>query len=40
MKEKANNKAKSHFNAPFNNVKVQLTILTVAGNEIITVIVL
>jgi len=36
----ANNKAASHFNAPFIKLKVQLTIFTVAGNEIITVIVL
>jgi hypothetical protein len=39
MKAKENNKATSHFNAPFNKVNVQLTILTVAGKEIMTVIV-
>jgi len=32
--------AASQRKAPFNNVMVQLTTLTVAGNEIITVIVL
>jgi hypothetical protein len=37
---KANNKAASHFSAPFNKLNVQLTIFTVAGKEIITVIVL
>jgi hypothetical protein len=31
---------KSHFKAPFKNVKVQLTILIVAGSDIITVTVL
>jgi hypothetical protein len=40
MYAKAKTKGTSHFNAPFNNVIVQLTILTVAGKEIITVIVL
>jgi len=40
IKAKANNNATSHFKAPFKSVNVQLTILTVAGKEIITVIVL
>jgi hypothetical protein len=40
IKANVNNKATSHFNAPFNKVIVQLTILIVAGKEIITVIVL
>jgi hypothetical protein len=35
-----NNNTISTFNAPFNNVNVQFTILIVAGNEIIIVIVL
>jgi len=37
---KENNNAASHFNAPLIKLKVQLTILTVAGSDIITVIVL
>jgi len=40
INENENNKATSHFKAPFNNVKVQFTTLTVAGREIITVMVL
>jgi hypothetical protein len=40
MNENENNNAASHFKAPFNNVIVQFTTLTVAGKEIITVIVL
>jgi hypothetical protein len=40
IKEKEKRRATSHFKAPLSNVIVQLTTLTVAGKEIITVIVL
>jgi len=40
IKANANNKAASHFSAPLIKLNVQLTIFTVAGNDIITVIVL
>lgn len=40
MNAKENNNAASHFNAPLSNVNVQFTIFTVAGKDIITVMVL